>query len=168
MGKTIINVGRPDKLSFWEKLYLPEIIRGLMVTMRHTLTFPKVTVEYPDERMEVHPNFRARHRLKTREDGSLRCVACYLCATVCPVQCITIEARESADPEIEKEPARYEIDLARCIFCGLCQEACPKDALELTPAYELAEYRHSQLLYDAKRLKTEPEVLPTKKELVGR
>ena len=166
MGKkNVISVGRPDKLSFWEKLYLPELLRGMAITMRHTLTFPKATVQYPDERMEVHPNFRARHRLKTREDGTLRCVACYLCATVCPVQCITIEAREAADPDIEKEPAVYEVDLARCIFCGFCAEACPRDALEMTPAYELAEYCHGQLLYDADRLKQEPEALPTRKEL---
>lgn len=166
MGKkNVVNVGRSDKLSFWEKLYIPELIRGMAVTMRHTLTFPKATIQYPEERMEVHPNFRARHRLKTREDGSIMCVACYLCATVCPVQCITIEAKEADNPDIEKEPSVYVIDLARCIFCGLCAEACPREALELTPAYELAEYCHMQMLYDAVRLKKNPEALPAKKDL---
>ena len=66
-----------------------------------------------------------------REYSSVRCTACFLCATARPAQCIYIEAGEAPDPHIEKFPVRYEIDTLRCIYCGLCVEACPCDAIRM-------------------------------------
>jgi NADH-quinone oxidoreductase subunit I len=59
-----------------------------------------------------------------------------LCPTVCPAECIHIEAGER--PDKEKYPVKFEIDLLRCCFCGMCEEACPKDAIKLSQIYEMS------------------------------
>src|SRR5208282_1303824 len=89
------------------------------------------TIQYPEEIQPLPPGYRSMHRLVPREDGKPRCVACYMCATICPAQCIYIEAGEYPDDPIEKYPVRFEIDELRCVVCGLCVEACPKDAIRM-------------------------------------
>lgn len=160
---------RKIRFSFLERIYLFEIVRGLTITFKHlfkNLFHRKqmVIIEYPDERREYSPRFRGRHRLKKREDGTVKCVACHLCATVCPAQCITIEATEHPDPDIEKMPEKYEIDILRCIFCGFCIEACPVDAIELTGEYELSDFTRESLIYDKDYLLDPPSNLPERKE----
>jgi len=134
-------------MTFLERIYVPEIIRGLLVTgfrfwrnlvlnVAHQFGFLKhsrsmVTVQYPEERKRYGDNYRGSHRLTLKEDGSVRCTACFLCATACPASCIYIEASESPDRTVEKYPARYEIDTLRCIYCGYCVEACPCDAIRM-------------------------------------
>jgi NADH-quinone oxidoreductase subunit I len=55
-----------------------------------------------------------------------------MCATVCPAQCIEIEAAfDPDDPAHPKHPSRFEIDYSRCVFCGFCVEACPEDAIRM-------------------------------------
>jgi NADH-quinone oxidoreductase subunit I len=88
-----------------------------------------------------------------REDGKPRCVVCMLCVTVCPSECIYVEAAEDPDPEIQKYPSRFVIDLNRCCFCGFCVEACPEDALRMdTAKIDLARYAHQDLIYDLEKL----------------
>jgi NADH-quinone oxidoreductase subunit I len=137
----------PNQLTFVERWYLREIFRGLVVTTYrfwrnlslhalHALGFARdrrasVTVQYPEQHKRYPDNFRGSHRLTLKEDGAVRCTACYLCATACPASCIYIEAGEHPDPQVEKFPLRYEIDTLRCVYCGLCVEACPCDAIRM-------------------------------------
>jgi NADH-quinone oxidoreductase subunit I len=108
-----------------------------------------VTLQYPDERPDVAQDFRGLHTLKVSHDRA-KCVACYLCPTVCPAKCITVEAGEDANHD--KFAATYEIDMLRCIFCGYCVEACPVDAIGMTKAFELANYKREDFVFVKERL----------------
>jgi NADH-quinone oxidoreductase subunit I len=129
------------KIGFWEKLYVPEITRGLGVTLKHFFyNFPRrlvgvksdiVTIEYPEKPEVYAPRFRGQHRLTVREDGNVRCVACMCCSTACPSNCIRIIASETEERNVEKFPIVFEIDQLRCVFCGMCVEACPCDAIRM-------------------------------------
>jgi len=140
-------------MTFKERMYLIEIVKGLAITLKHALknlVRPSriLTVEYPEQKKTVTSEYRGQHRLVRREDGSPRCVACMLCATNCPAGCITIVAAEHEDPAVEKYPLTYEIDELRCIFCGLCVEACPCDAIRMdTGIYDMANYSRESLRY---------------------
>jgi NADH-quinone oxidoreductase subunit I len=129
-------------MSWWERFYLFEILRGLSVTggvfvknMWRWVTLRKgaLTTYYPEERRPDYArNNRGKHVLTQRPDGRPQCVACNMCATVCPAKVIEIEAAfDPNDPVHPKYPARFEIDYSRCIFCGLCVEACPEDAIRM-------------------------------------
>src|SRR5687768_16985821 len=118
-----------------ERTFLPGVIKGLGITARHFFrnVFGRkdvVTVEYPEEAPKYPDRFRGVHRLMHRDDGSVRCVACMMCPTVCPAHCITIVPGERED-SIEKFPVVFEIDELRCVVCGLCVEVCPCDALRM-------------------------------------
>ncbi len=130
------------EMGLWERAYLPEILRGLFITggiflanMAKWMTGRKgaLTTYYPEEtRFDYAPANRGKHILTTRPDGSPQCIACNMCATVCPAKVIEIEAAfDPADSAHPKYPARFEIDYSRCIFCGLCVEACPEDAIRM-------------------------------------
>ena len=129
-------------MSWGERAYLFEIMRGLGITggvfmknMWRWMTFRKgaLTTYYPEEtRADYAARNRGKHVLTQRPDGKPQCIACNLCATVCPAKCIEIEAAfDPDDPAHPKSPARFEIDYSRCIFCGLCVEACPEDAIRM-------------------------------------
>lgn len=138
---------RPDELTFGERLYVPEVLRGLTVTgakfwrnlglhVAHVFGWKSqvkaaVTIAYPEVYQNYGPEYRGSHRLTLKDDGSMRCTACFLCATACPARCINIQAGEHPDVEVEKYAVRYEIDTLRCIFCGMCVEACPCDAIRM-------------------------------------
>jgi NADH-quinone oxidoreductase subunit I len=141
---------RPEELTFSERIYAPEILRGLMVTGRrfwrnlfvhiaHQFGAARnksavATTQYPDEHLDYGAGYRGSHRLTLKDDDSVRCTACFLCATACPARCINIEAGEHEDDSVEKFPIRYEIDTLRCIYCGMCVEACPCDAIRMDTA----------------------------------
>ncbi|MBU1625882.1 NADH-quinone oxidoreductase subunit I [bacterium] len=132
MGKIVER----KELNFLEKSYIPEIIRGLVVTSKHffrnLFNWKKIpTIQYPEVKHELSDRLRGKHRLMLYEDGRLRCTACFLCATACPAKCITITAAEHEDPKVEKYPIEYTIDLSKCVFCGFCFEACPCDAIRM-------------------------------------
>jgi NADH-quinone oxidoreductase subunit I len=131
-SKIVVN----KNMSLMEKLYLPAIIGGLMITIRH-LFRKKATVQYPEVKREFAPVYRGWHVLKRDEQGRENCTACGLCAVACPAEAITMTAAERKPGEEklyreEKYAAIYEINMLRCIYCGLCEEACPKEAIFLT------------------------------------
>ncbi len=156
--------GNPQKrLNLQERFYLVEILKGLWITGRHffrnllvhtgrALGVVKerrgaVTIQYPEEHRPIPPGYRARHRLLLREDGSPKCVACMMCPTICPAQCIHIRAAESPDPMIEKYPVEFNIVLDRCVMCGLCVEACPVDAIRMdTGVVEMSAYDREEFV----------------------
>jgi len=140
------------KYGLLEKIYLVPILKGMVLTLDHLVRWPKPVVSYPEERRKIYPRYRGAVRLKKDEKGREKCVACELCATVCPSNAITVIAAESDEPSREKYPLRYEIDELRCIFCGFCAEACPVDAIELTHLFELADKTRKSLLFDKEKL----------------
>ena len=159
-------------MNAMESVYLPEIFKGFGTTMRHFFTsfgqgkvFPgkntSRTLQYPEERKEHSKpedggqemsNYRGVHRLNKDEDGRVKCVACMMCPTICPANCIHIVAAESPWDDREKYPAKFEIDELRCIFCGMCEEACPVDAIELTPQYDLVGLSRNEMVFDKAKL----------------
>jgi NADH-quinone oxidoreductase subunit I len=116
------------------------------------------TIRYPEERRSYSDRYRGAHILTAREDGSPRCVACYMCATACPADCIYIEPAEHPDPLIEKYPARFEIDMLRCVFFGFCVEACPEEAIIMSRQSEISSYTREETLWGIDRLMKRPEL----------
>jgi NADH-quinone oxidoreductase subunit I len=106
----------------------------------------RVTVLYPEQKPVLHPRWRGRIILARDPDGGERCVACYLCAAACPVDCIALQATEDAHGR--RYPAFFRINFSRCIFCGYCEEACPTYAIQLTPDFEMSEYERPNLVYE--------------------
>ncbi len=161
-----------------ERLFFPEIIRAVAIvasTFFRNAFFSRdpnpdvlardrslsrvATLQYPEEKAPYPPGYRGLHRLVPRVDGRPRCVACYMCATACPAQCIYIEAAEVADDPIEKYPRKFVIDELRCVVCGFCVEACPKDAIRMdTGEHPVPTYTREGQIYDERRLLRGPPV----------
>jgi NADH-quinone oxidoreductase subunit I len=159
----VVDVSRqfPTRLTFAQRLYLPEIARGMRVTIRHFLknlirirNLP--TILYPEQKRDYSGRFRGKHILKTREDGTLKCVACYMCQQACPAECITIVAGEHPRIAYEKYPVVFDIDMLRCVFCGFCVDACPKDAIWMTRDYELAFFNREEAVFGIDKLVERP------------
>jgi NADH-quinone oxidoreductase subunit I len=142
---------REPKIGFLEQLYVPAILEGLQTTMRHFVG-PKVTVQYPEQRPKLPPNYRGVHRLNRDEQGRVKCVACYMCATACPAHCIDIVAAPAPWPDREKYPETFVIDELRCIYCAMCEEACPVDAIELTSLFDLTGLSREGMMFDKEKL----------------
>lgn len=138
-------------MSFWERIYLPAIFKGMVITFSHI--FKKdPTISYPEQKRPFSPVFRGLQILNRDEEGREKCTACGLCAVACPAEAITMEAaeRKSGEEHLYKEEkyaAKYEINMLRCIFCGLCEEACPKDAVYLSETFAPANYHRRGFIY---------------------
>lgn len=129
-------------------------LRTIWVTLLHMFR-KRVTVQYPEEKPYLSPRYRGRIVLSKDPDGGERCVACYLCAVACPVDCISLQATE--DEHGRRYPEFFRINFSRCIYCGFCEEACPTYAIQLTPDFEMAEYERNNLVYEKEHLQIDGE-----------
>jgi NADH-quinone oxidoreductase subunit I len=132
------------------------LLKGHWVTLR---TFLKTlflgqasTIQYPEQKRPVSSRYRGIHVLTEREDGTPKCVACFMCATVCPAECIYIESAERPEKTIEKYPTRFEIDLLRCVYCGFCVDACPEEAIIMSRENDLVGETRAELVIDRDHL----------------
>src|SRR6187402_2761485 len=158
-----VRVMERKPMTFLEKIYLWNIMKGMLITFKHIFK-KKATTSYPEEKRPFSPVFRGLHILNRDEEGAERCTACGLCALACPAEAITMEAAERKPGEEhlyreEKYAAKYEINMLRCIFCGLCEEACPKDAIYLSQTFAQANYSREGFIY-----KKEDLLIPHPKE----
>lgn len=119
------------------------------VTLRYMFRKP-VTTQYPEQKREPYPRFRARIVLTRDPEGEERCVACYLCSGACPVDCISMQSAEREDGR--RYAAWFRINFSRCIFCGLCAEACPTLAIQMSPDYEICDRDPLNLVYEKEDL----------------
>jgi NADH-quinone oxidoreductase subunit I len=143
-------------MTLAEGSYLPAVLKGMAVTLKHFFKRP-VTLKYPEQTRENSEVYRGRHVLKRDENGAERFTACGLCAVSCPAEAITMIADERQKGEEgkyreEKYAAVYEINMLRCIFCGLCEEACPKEAIFLTKEILPSDYEREDFIWGKDRL----------------
>ena len=158
MKKQVKVISRAEP-SLRDKLYLPAIFDGLKITTKHLFGNLKDinqidVLEYPEEQpTDISDRYRGLHRLTHREDDSIRCVACFMCATACPSSCIYIEATEREDGVDEKMPKIFNIDLLECVYCGYCVEACPCDAIRMdTGIFSVIGDKREDFVLDRDRL----------------
>lgn len=148
--------------SLQERFYLIEIFKGMATTFGHFLRNLKDNSKlyvrhYPEVKPEIPVRWRGRHRLTTHEDGTVRCVACFMCQTNCPAKCIMIEAGERHDDRAEKMPISFQIDLLECIYCGYCVEACPLDAIRMdTGIYSVTDNNRESFVIGLEELLDTP------------
>ncbi|MBP7843449.1 MAG: NADH-quinone oxidoreductase subunit NuoI [Proteobacteria bacterium] len=145
------------RMTLRQRLYLPEIIRGMMLTLKF-LFRKKSTMSYPEVKHNFPVGYRGVPRLIASQDGNERCVACKLCEVVCPPVAIYIEAEEFPDQDYrERRPKVFQIDFGRCINCGFCEEACPVEAIEMSQSVEIVGESREALVYQKDKLLAIPE-----------
>ena len=155
------TVSRP-KLTFWEKMYLPQIVGGLAITLGHLKNMlagkTKVVMQYPEEKWDANlpPYYRGAPALVKDDKGRERCVACQLCEFICPPRAIRILPGElpadSKWAKVEKFPRQFDIDMTRCIYCGMCEEVCPEQAIFLRKDYAITGFSRDQMVHDKTKL----------------
>jgi len=157
-------------MTFAERLYLPAIVSGLSITIKHFFR-KKATISYPEVTREFSEVYRGQHVLKRDDQGAERCTACGLCAVACPAEAITMVAEERKKGEEglyreEKYASTYEINMLRCIFCGLCEEACPKEAIFLTDRMVPTDFGRESFVYGKDKLveKTDERIDVSKRQ----
>jgi NADH-quinone oxidoreductase subunit I len=143
-------VKRPASRGWLARTYLPSVLKGMWITLRHLLR-AKVTMRYPEERWTLPENYRGLPALVRDEGDRVKCVACFLCEYVCPPKAIHIEARE-IETGVEKGPKVFDINMLRCIMCGYCEEVCPEQAIFLTKEYTTTGLGRDEMIYHKDRL----------------
>ena len=155
------NQENERKLNFLERIYLPEIFKGLWYTLKQMFQ-PKFTMNYPEEKWTPPAIFRGRPVL-VEDNGKERCVACGLCARACPPLAISMQASETED-EKERYPDFFEINMLRCIYCGYCEEVCPEEAIVMSKDYDIVFESREDAVYDKERLLVPKEDLADRLE----
>ncbi len=122
-----------------------QLLGGLALTGKYLFKRP-ITLNYPEEKPIIPARWRGRIVLTSDPDGQERCVGCYLCQAVCPVNCIDLQAENL--PDGRRVAKKFDINFARCIFCGYCEEACPVSAIFMGKDYELAVFSKDDFVWD--------------------
>ena len=147
-------VQRP-KLTWLEKTYLPQIVHGLWLTLKH-IPRRKFTRQYPEEKPVLYGDYRGAPTLVKDADNRVKCVSCQLCEFVCPPKAIRItpgfRPEDRFDAKVEKEPKDFVIDMLRCIFCGMCEEVCPEEAIFLKNDFAITAYKREELQFHKEKL----------------
>ena len=161
MPGRVITVKRKKKMTWLERVYVPMIVQGLVVTSRHFfrnmkgfITGNRTTfvVQYPEERVDYPDAFRGMPVLVQLDNGQPKCVACGLCEFACPTDCISIVPGELPGSAIERYPEAFDIDMSRCMFCGLCEEACPEEAIVMSREVEISTFDRESMIFDKEKL----------------
>ncbi|NND71053.1 MAG: NADH-quinone oxidoreductase subunit I [Rhodothermales bacterium] len=152
MPGTPVNTSSANerKLNFWEKLYLPEVFKGLGYSFRKMISEPSYTFEYPEEQWYPPDNYRGRPVL-VEEEGKPRCVSCNLCAKACPPMAISMQSEDIGGAK-ERAPQWFEINMLRCIYCGFCEEVCPEEAIVMSKEYDMTFQDRSEAVFGLERL----------------
>ena len=106
MELKVKQVKRVDGIK--EAFYIPAAFGGLRLTVKHFFrnlfgSRDVVTINYPEEKRPVSMRWRGRHRLTRKDDGFLKCVACYMCETVCP--CLLYTSPSPRDGLLSRMPS---------------------------------------------------------------
>jgi NADH-quinone oxidoreductase subunit I len=143
-----------DNRSWIGWAFFADLANALSLTLGYMFSRP-VTQQYPDkETWSPYARYRGHHFLTRDEAGEIKCVACELCAKICPCDCIEVVPYE--DEQGKRHPLKFEIDTARCLFCGLCEDACPADAIALGRLYEFSSFESRELVVGRDALLTKP------------
>lgn len=120
-------------------------VKGFSVTLKRFFK-PSLTTEYPEEKRPMMSRFRGLPALRADpETGEALCVACGLCARICPTTCLEMHVVPSE--EGDRELGEFILKSGRCLFCGLCAQVCPVDAITMSQEYELAVLEREGLIY---------------------
>jgi len=133
----------------WDAIWT--VLIGMKITFKHLFT-PAVTIQYPDEKLQLPE--RSRNRLYVNIDD---CIGCDQCVRACPVDCITLETVKGVPGDDlgltsnGKKKAlwvtKFDIDIAKCCYCSLCVYPCPTDCIKMTDIYEFSEWDRDNLIY---------------------
>jgi len=129
--------------------------KGMCVTIGYFFRKP-ITELYPEQKPFVPEDGRGLHVYD--ED---KCIACKMCMTACPVDCLVIEWEGRGKDALI---TRYEIDYQRCLFCNLCCEPCPTDCINMTAKWDLSGYTREDCVVKFDREKSEEEIAKFKEE----
>ena len=95
-----------------ETSYVRATLQGMGLTLSHIFR-EKVTYQYPEEKWSLSPRWRGTHRMLTTEDGKAKCVACGLCPTVCPANCIKlVPGEDDPAPVLNEVPVNVVLPVA--------------------------------------------------------
>ncbi len=123
------------------------LLAGMAVTIRYFVK-PIVTVQYPRQKLEMSPRYRGYPEFVIDpETQTHRCIACEMCARMCPSQLITVEGIKFPG-EKQKRATKYLHEHYYCSFCGLCTEVCPTEALEYSKEYRWAGFKREDFIID--------------------
>lgn len=169
LEKPVLNALNKDyqkerKLGFLERIYLPEILKGLWYSLKQ-LFQPTFTMMYPEEQWDPPAIFRG-HPVLVKDNGQERCVACGLCARACPPLAISMQAAEKENDAKERYPEFFEINMLRCIYCGFCEEVCPEEAIVMSKDFDLVFQSREEAIYDKDRLLVPKEDLTDRLEFL--